>query len=293
MAVASEPSLEEFLRAIAVTRLCLGAEPNLQAPPNLTPDDYRRFLRAGINDFGGVSPLTADFVNPEASWPQIDEMSMVCAGEGFQLCERLAVYPEYITDLPTASRWLDARTVRATLIAADAEGLARSDRWEAGGGELPPPPSRIAPLIRSEVAAVLGRAETGAELDEREIEFLFSARGAEFEHLCRLADDERVRRNGDEITFVVNRNINYTNICYFRCQFCAFSKGKMAENLRGKPYRLGIEEVVQRVIEARDRGATEVCMQGGIHPDYTGDFYLELLAAVKDAVPEMHVHAFS
>jgi len=292
MAGAPEPSLEEFLRAVAVTRLCLGAEANLQAPPNLT-DDYRHLLAAGINDFGGVSPLTIDFVNPEAPWPQLQEMAEICAQERFQLCERLAVYPEYLADLDTAAQWLDPAMLRATLRVADAEGLARQDRWYAGSEMLPPVPARPTRLVRPDIDHVLSRVEQGQELEEREMELLFSARGAEFDWLCRLADDERQRRNGDRITFAINRNINYTNICYFRCQFCAFSKGKLAENLRGKPYKLGIDEVVELVVEARARGATEVCMQGGIHPEYTGDFYLDLLAAVKDRVPEMHVHAFS
>jgi len=292
MAGAPEPSVEEFLRAVAVTRLSLGAEPNLQAPPNLT-DDYRHLLAAGINDFGGVSPLTIDFVNPEAPWPQLQEMAGICAQEGFQLCERLAVYPEYLADLDTAAKWLDPAMLRATLRVADAEGLARQDRWYAGSEMLPPAPARLPRLVRPEIEHILSRVEQGQELEEREIAMLFSARGAEFDWLCRLADHERQRHNGDRITFAINRNINYTNICYFRCQFCAFSKGKMAENLRGKPYKLGIDEVVELVVEARARGATEVCMQGGIHPEYTGDFYLELLTAVKDRVPEMHVHAFS
>jgi FO synthase len=293
MAGAEEPPLEEFLRAIAVTRLCLGAEPNLQAPPNLTPGDYRVLLQAGINDFGGVSPLTPDYVNPEAPWPAIEIMETVCAEEGYQLCERLAVYPEYIKDLPTATQWLDPALVRRTLAVADSEGLARQDAWYAGEGGEPPTDVRFAKVLRTEVAAVLSRVEGGHQLEEGEIETLFSARGSELEHLRRLADEERRIRNGDDVSYVINRNINYTNICYFRCQFCAFSKGKLSENLRGKPYKLGIDEVVHRVVEARDRGATEVCMQGGIHPDYTGDFYLELLAEVKRAVPEMHVHAFS
>ena len=292
MAGVAEPSLDEFLRAVAVTRLCLGAEPNLQAPPNLT-DDYRHLLRAGINDFGGVSPLTIDFVNPEAPWPQLQEMAESCAQEGFQLCERLAVYPEYLRDLDTAAQWLDPAVLRVTLRVADAEGLARRDRWYAGSEMPPPTPAWLPRLVRPEIETILSRVEQGQDLEEREIAALFSTRGAEFDWLCRLADDERQRRNGDRITFAINRNINYTNICYFRCQFCAFSKGKMAENLRGKPYKLGIDEVVDLVVEARARGASEVCMQGGIHPDYTGDFYLELLAAVKDRVPEMHVHAFS
>jgi FO synthase len=288
-----EPELEEVLRAVSVTRLCLGAEPNLQAPPNLAPVHFRHLLRAGINDFGGVSPLTADFVNPEAPWPHLQELEDVAAGEGFQLCERLALYPEYLWDLDTAARWLDPALVRRTLRVADTEGLARQDVWSAGGGDHPPALSRTPVVVRPPLRAALDRAERNEQLEEREIAALFTARGAELEHLCVLADDARRQRNGDVVSFVVNRNINYTNICYFKCQFCAFSKGKLSENLRGKPYLLGIDEVVGRVREARARGATEVCMQGGIHPDYTGDFYLALLAAVKEAVPEMHVHAFS
>jgi FO synthase len=293
MEQAPEPDLDEVLRAVAVARLCLGPEPNLQAPPNLTPVHFRHLLRAGINDFGGVSPLTADFVNPEAPWPQVQDLEAVAAAEGFQLSERLAVYPEYLRDLDSASRWLDSRLVRHTLRVADAEGLARQDTWSAGGGGPPPALRRDPNIVRPALQAALARAERGEQLEEREIVALFTARGAELAHLCALADDERRRYNGDVVSFVVNRNINYTNICYFKCQFCAFSKGKLSENLRGKPYLLGIDEVVGRVREAKTRGATEVCMQGGIHPDYTGEFYLELLAAVKDAVPDMHIHAFS
>jgi FO synthase len=290
---APEPGLEDVLRSVAVARLCLGAEANLQAPPNLTPVHFRHLLQAGINDFGGVSPLTADFVNPEAPWPHLEELEAVAAQEGFQLCERLAVYPEYLRDLETASRWLDPKLVRATLSVADAEGLARRDTWSAGDVAPPPDVRRTPNVIRPPLWAALDRAEEGEQLEEPEIAALFTARGAELEQLCALADEERRDRNGEIVSFVVNRNINYTNICYFRCQFCAFSKGKLSENLRGKPYLLGIDEVVGRVREARARGATEVCMQGGIHPDYTGEFYLTLLAAVKDAEPEMHVHAFS
>jgi len=290
---APEPGLADVLRSIAVTRLCLGPQPHLQAPPNLAPVHYRHLLRSGIDDLGGISPLTIDFVNPEAPWPHLRELDEICAVEGLQLCERLAVYPEYIRELGSAERWLDREVLRCTLAAADGEGLARQDAWFAGS--ITPPvrgPARPR-VVRPEIAAVLDRVEQGVELEEREITLLFTARGAEYHRLCELADLERTRRNGDVVSFVVNRNINYTNICYFKCQFCAFSKGKLSEDLRGKPYRLGIDEVVTRVHEARERGATEVCMQGGIHPDYTGDFYLELLSAVKAAVPNMHVHAFS
>jgi FO synthase len=143
------------------------------------------------------------------------------------------------------------------------------------------------------VRAALSRAERGEVLEEREVQTLFEARGEETEALARLADQVRHDVSGDVVTYVVTRNINYTNICYYRCQFCAFSKGKMSENLRGKPELLSITEVVARAAEAVERGATEVCMQGGIHPSFTGDFYVELAGAIKAELPGLHIHAFS
>src|SRR4029450_6062236 len=140
---------------------------------------------------------------------------------------------------------------------------------------------------------ILAKARDGTDLEEREIVRLFGARGEDFAAVTHAADAIRREQNGDVVSFVVNRNINYTNVCYFKCQFCAFSKGKLSENLRGKPYDLSLDEIQRRVREGWNRGATEVCMQGGIHPDYTGDTYVEILEAVKEAVPDMHVHAFS
>ncbi|MBO0683283.1 MAG: 7,8-didemethyl-8-hydroxy-5-deazariboflavin synthase CofG, partial [Candidatus Dormibacteraeota bacterium] len=292
MAVSPEPDMEELLRAVAVTRLACGAGPNVQAPPNLAPDDYGLLARAGINDWGGVSPVTMDYVNPEAPWPQLRFLEMATRQAGAQLVPRLCVYPEYIRDFETAQRWLDPAVLRHVMAATDGEGLARTGRWWPADNLIPPTTYSPSP-IRPAVGAALERAERGERLDEREVETLFTARGDEVRAIAALADEVRQEVSGDVVTYVITRNINYTNICYFRCQFCAFSKGKMSENLRGKPELLSVREVVDRCHEAVARGATEVCMQGGIHPSFTGDFYIELLQAIKEELPGLHVHAYS
>ncbi|MDQ6692381.1 MAG: 5-amino-6-(D-ribitylamino)uracil--L-tyrosine 4-hydroxyphenyl transferase CofH [Candidatus Dormibacteraeota bacterium] len=291
MAQSQEPGFEALLRAVAVTRLAAGPRANIQAPPNLSPQSYSALIRAGINDWGGVSPVTMDYVNPEAPWPRVRELEGLTRRAGGQLVERLAVYPEYIREYAEAERWLDPDALRHALRAADAEGLARQDQWFPGAGR--PIPAFIAAPLRPSVARVLSRAEQGARLEEGELALLFESRGEEITALAHLADAVRHQINGDLVTYVVNRNINYTNICYFKCQFCAFSKGKMSEDLRGKPELLSIREVVDRAAEAVRRGATEVCMQGGIHPSFTGDFYIELTAAIKAELPGLHIHAFS
>ena len=147
--------------------------------------------------------------------------------------------------------------------------------------------------VSAEITCIIEKAREGADLAEDEIVRLFRARGDDFTAVCHAADAIRREVNGETVSYVVNRNINYTNVCYFRCQFCAFSKGKLSENLRGRPYDLDPEEIQRRTREAWERGATEVCMQGGIHPEYTGETYLEIVRKVKEAVPGMHVHAFS
>ena len=180
----------------------------------------------------------------------------------------------------------------------DAEGLPRTDDW-CPGSDIEPPQNVMDALktppkkVSADLAVILQRAEQGEDLTEQEVVRLFSARGDDFNAVVQAADALRARVNGDTVSYVVNRNINYTNICYFKCQFCAFSKGKLSENLRGRPYDLSHEEIQRRTQEAWERGATEVCMQGGIHPEYTGDTYIGILQAVKEAVPEMHIHAFS
>jgi FO synthase len=295
MADAPEPDLEEFLRTVAVTRLAAGPAANIQAPPNLIPsatEDLPLLVRAGINDWGGVSPVTLDHVNPEAPWPAVTVLEAATRRAGAQLVARLCVYPEFVQDHDAALRWLDPAVLRHVLSAADGEGLARSGRWWPADGLTPPTTFQPGP-VRPPIKAALERAERGEWLEEREVQTLFEARGSEVEQLARLADEVRREVNGETVTYVVTRNINYTNICYFRCQFCAFSKGKLAENLRGKPELLATEEVLRRCHEAVARGATEVCMQGGIHPSFTGDYYVELLQAIKAELPELHVHAYS
>ncbi|MBJ7599750.1 MAG: 7,8-didemethyl-8-hydroxy-5-deazariboflavin synthase [Candidatus Nephthysia bennettiae] len=292
MEAAAEPTMEELLRAVAVTRLAAGPAANVQAPPNLAPDDYALLARAGINDWGGVSPLTMDYVNPEAPWPQLRFLEAATRASGSQLAPRLCVYPDYVRDFEAAARWLDPAVLRQVLAATDGEGLQRTAHWWPAD-QLTPPATYSPSPIRPPVAAALDRAERGERLEEREIETLFTARGEEVGAIAELADAVREEVSGDVITYVITRNINYTNICYYRCQFCAFSKGKMSEDLRGKPELLSIREVVDRCHQAVARGATEVCMQGGIHPSFTGDFYVELLRAIKAELPGLHVHAYS
>jgi FO synthase len=298
MAQHPEPTLDDLLWTIAIARLLLGPEMSVQAPPNLSPGALARIVAAGINDWGGVSPITPDFVNPEAPWPHLERLAEETAGAGKLLQERLTVYPRYALDGET---WLDDGVRPRVLQMMDADGLARVESWSPGA-VIEPPAMDLARVAAARsrsgrpaaaIDAALGRARAGGDLGEDEVAALFRARGDDFERVVQAADALRRETRGDVVSYVVNRNINYTNVCYFRCQFCAFSKGKLAENLRGKPYDLGLDEVQRRVAEAWERGATEVCMQGGIHPDYTGQTYLDLCRAAKEAAPDIHVHAFS
>ena len=295
MARAPEPDLDELLWTIAMARLIFGPRMSVQAPPNLSPGVLPQIVDAGINDWGGVSPLTPDFVNPEAPWPHLDELARETARAGKHLHERLTVYPAYAQALDT---WVAPELHQRVLDLVDAEGLPRTDDWSPGEQTKPPadnisaihtPPLRVSPDLQ----AILDKALESADLAEAEVVRLFQARGDDFAAVTQAANALRASINGDTVSYVVNRNINYTNICYFKCQFCAFSKGKLSENLRGRPYDLSHEEIQRRTVEAWSRGATEVCMQGGIHPEYSGDTYVEIVEAVKAAVPEMHVHAFS
>ncbi|HXC27428.1 MAG TPA: 5-amino-6-(D-ribitylamino)uracil--L-tyrosine 4-hydroxyphenyl transferase CofH [Stellaceae bacterium] len=292
MADAPDPDQDDHLWTIAVTRLVFGARMNLQAPPNLMPAALEAMIAAGINDWGGVSPVTPDHVNPEAPWPELGLLAERTAGAGKLLVERLAIYPEYTLE---PAKWLDPALRTPTLRRIDGQGLARIDKWSPGAGAEPPlaaKGSRI-PALLATIQPILDRATAGETLTEREIVTLFEARGDAFDAVCETADRLRRAVNGDTVSYVVTRNINYTNICYFRCQFCAFSKGKLSENLRGRPYDLDWDEIVRRCEEAWDRGGTEVCLQGGIHPEYTGATYLGICRAIKKAIPRMHIHAFS
>ncbi|MDP9223275.1 MAG: 5-amino-6-(D-ribitylamino)uracil--L-tyrosine 4-hydroxyphenyl transferase CofH [Actinomycetota bacterium] len=306
MALAGEPPVEDIRLTIALARLILGPEVAVQAPPNLTPREFGTYLGAGLSDWGGVSPVTPDHVNPEAPWPHLDELRSVTEEHGFLLLERLAVYPSYCSTPGALARWLDPGLRPKVLDAIDSEGYRRRDEWYSGGSNLPPREAAIAldqaragawrvpgRVARGPVMQTLDRAAGGEELTEEEVALLFTARGAEAECLYATADELRAAAVGDEVTYVVNRNINYTNMCYFRCGFCAFSKGPKSLNLRGEPYLLSPEGVAGRAREAWESGATEVCMQGGIHHSFTGENYVEYLRAVKQEIPQMHVHAFT
>jgi FO synthase len=295
MAGAPEPSLEELLWTIAMARLIFGANVNIQSPPNLSPQSLEAVISAGINDWGGVSPVTPDFVNPEAPWPAIENLARQTARTGNTLVERLTVYPEYLL---SSDEWLTPEVSKYALRVCDAEGLARTDEWLTGiGMEVPTTPVQpktlFIPKGAGSLDVALKCAFQGDTLRERDIVALFQSRGTAVEEVCQTADELRSSSVGDVVRYVVNRNINYTNVCYYRCQFCAFSKGKLSENLRGRPYILDLNEIVRRAQEAWQRGATEVCLQGGIHPNFTGDTYLEICRAIRRAVPSMHIHAFS
>ena len=310
---------DEYLDAVALARLILPPDVHLQAPPNLS-DDFGVLLGAGIDDWGGVSPVTADHVNPERPWPALDRLRDVTEQAGFTLAPRLTIYPEWAL---RPERFLDEAMRFAVMDRSDAEGLGRDDpgavfperitanrsagdgadvvllndrstAWYSGASVSPvsivPAPS--AP-VRGAVAEVLAGVEMGHEVGEDEIVTLFSARGPEVGAVARLADDLRREIVGDEVTYVANRNINYTNVCTFKCRFCGFSKGPLSLNLRGKPYLLTLEDIAGRVVEARERGATEVCLQGGIHPDFDGDYYVDVCRAVHEVEPDIHIHGFT
>ncbi len=297
MAQAPEPDLHELLWSLAVARIIFGAAMNIQAPPNLSPGVLSQLVNAGINDWGGVSPLTPDHVNPEAPWPHLENLARETDAAGKFLEQRLTIYPEFAQN---PEKWLDTAVETQVLRHSDSCGFAKRDTWTAGASapipdmdtlllETPAPLNRVSKHIRTIVAAC--EKQTALSVDD--ISKLFESRGADFGYVSQQANKLRQQANGDTVSYVVNRNINYTNVCYFKCQFCAFSKGRMSENLRGRPYDISAEEIARRCREAWSRGATEVCMQGGIHPGYTGQTYLDIVQTVRHAAPDMHIHAFS
>ncbi|HEY2215431.1 MAG TPA: 7,8-didemethyl-8-hydroxy-5-deazariboflavin synthase CofG, partial [Acidimicrobiales bacterium] len=322
MAKADSCPPEDLWWAIAVARLILPPEIHVQAPPNLS-DDLAPLLAAGIDDWGGVSPVTADHVNPERAWPAVDILRRATEEAGHTLAARLTIYPAFAH---RAAAWLDPALHFPVLDLSDAEGLARDTPW-VSGGEIDPP-FLVGPNAmdlrelstssssfqsssdrglglglgrshgrgrdggRGPVAEVLDGVALGQEVGLNEIVTLFSARGPEVRQVAEVADDLRRRIVGDNITYVQNRNINYTNVCTFKCRFCAFSKGPLSLNLRGAPYLLELSEITRRVAEAEAEGATEVCLQGGIHPDFDGDYYVHVLGAVREASERIHIHGF-
>ena len=314
---------DEYLWSIAAARIILPSSIHLQAPPNLS-DDFSILLDAGIDDWGGVSPVTADHVNPERPWPALDKLRTVTEAKGKSLAPRLTVYPEFVIN---PEKWCDPSLDFPLMDRSDAEGLARDDsgqvwpekvtaadvvhdgaevvlvghrstQWYSGANNAPPmliPFERMGEgeKITGPVAEVLRGVELGHRINEQEIVTLFGARGPEVRAIAHVADDLRKQIVGDEVTWVHNRNINYTNVCTFKCRFCGFSKGPLSLNLRGTPYLLTLDDIAERAKEAWDLGATEVTLQGGIHPDFDGDYYIDVTRAVKNAVPEMHVHGFT
>ena len=325
----AEPEEEEFLASVATARVVMGPGVNVQAPPNLSDPSYERLLDAGINDWGGVSPITIDHVNPEAPWPKLAALREKTEAKGFALRERLCVYPEYVARpdpyltakmrAPVAAlagddglalegqkaepiAWQDPdvqwkpRTIDLTFSKGTHAGL-REDAESVYGeienevqvtrdwGSRRRDPSRIERLVK----AGLKKAEAHVDLTTEEALSLFEAEGPGLEAVCEVADELRRQAVGDEVTYVVNRNINFTNVCYVGCRFCAFAQ----REVDAESYTLTLTEVADRAEEAWRIGATEVCMQGGIHPDLPGSFYFDLLEAIKARVPEMHIHAYS
>ena len=324
------PSEETYLAAVATARVLLGPGVSVQAPPNLSdPDRQLRLLDAGIDDWGGVSPVTPDHVNPERPWPAIERLEAQTASRGFALRERLAIRPTFAArpDPFVASKM---RAPIAALIAAD--GLAAEVRAEAIAWQDPDvvwKPRAIAlefakaedAGLRADAAAVYGaisaeedpitaawarrdrnperleatvrsalaKASEHRLLTDDEALALFETEGEALEALCRVADDLRREAVGDAVTYVVNRNINFTNVCYVGCRFCAFAQREVDP----ESFTLTLAEVADRAEEAWSVGATEVCIQGGIHPDLPGTFYFDLLSAIRERVPGMHLHAFS
>ena len=313
---------DEYLWTIAAARVILPPEIHLQAPPNLS-DDFGVLLDAGIDDWGGVSPVTADHVNPERPWPSLDKLRAATEFRDKVLAPRLTIYPEFAI-APT--KWLDESLHFKVLDRSDAEGLGRDDpgqvwpekvtaadvvqdgaevilighrstQWYSGANN--PPPVLISArnegnkIKTGAIAEVLRGVELGQQVDQQQIVTLFGARGPEVDAVAALADKLRKQVVGDVVTWVHNRNINYTNVCTFKCKFCGFSKGPLSLNLRGTPYLLTLDDIAMRASEAWDKGATEVTLQGGIHPDFDGDYYIDVARAVKDAVPQMHIHGFT
>ncbi len=311
---------DDYLRAIALARIILPPGVHLQAPPNLS-DDFGRLLDAGIDDWGGVSPVTADHVNPERPWPQIDRIRSVTEASGFVLAPRLTIYPEFALE---PAKWLHADLRFPVMDRADSQMLSRDDpgavfpekaefiaadtgtdgaevvltgerstQWYSGSPSSPP--NLLAPDAKptDRVGEILRGIENGEQPGFDELLTLLTARGSDVAAVAASADRMRSVLVGDDVTYVKNRNINYTNVCTFKCRFCGFSKGPLSLNLRGTPYLLTLEDMQERVVEAVAMGATEVCLQGGIHPDFDGEYYIDVTKAVRAVAPDIHIHGFT
>lgn len=290
MAKSEAPDEYEFLWSIAMARLLLPDDVHVQAPPNLS-ENVTRLVEAGIDDLGGISPVTVDHVNPERAWPQLDRLREHLSSIDRELVPRLTIYPSFALE---PLRWISDDNRPAVLALCDAEGYGRGDAWVSGGEQLPPMLlTRPRGPVRQSISGILKDTADGLVLNEAEIVTLFSARGREIVAIAEAADELRRQIVGDEVTFVRNRNINYTNVCTFKCRFCAFSKGPMSLNLRGDPYLLDLDEITARVREAEELGCTEVCMVGGIHPSFDGDYYLDVIEAARKGSATIHIHALT
>ena len=292
----SPASKEDLLWTLSAARIIFGKDMNIQCPPNLNSDYLDQILDCGINDWGGVSPITIDHVNPESPWPQIEQLEKITNNKGMELVERLAIYPEYIED----QSWYDKNLHSGILELSDSSRYGRHDQWRCGESLSIPASgkhdlwvNKISGDVSHEIKKILDKSIHGFDLDHDEITKLFHTRGDDYHLVLNHADRLRQKINGDEVTYVITRNINYTNICKYSCHFCAFSKGKTKENLRGKPYLINNDEGADRALEAWSKGAHEVCLQGGIHPHYDGYTYIDICKAIKERVPEIHIHAFS
>ena len=289
-------SREDLLWTLSAARIIFGKNMNIQCPPNLNSDYLDEILDCGINDWGGISPITIDHVNPESPWPQIKQLEEITNNQGLELVERLAIYPDYIKD----QSWCDKNLRSGILELSDSSGYGRHDQWRCGESSAIPESGYYGSWIfnesshvSKEIENILDKSFHGIDLNHHEITKLFYTRGPDYHRVLRHADEMRQKMNGEEVTYVITRNINYTNICKYSCHFCAFSKGKTKENLRGKPYLIDNDEIANRASEAWSRGAHEVCLQGGIHPHYDGYTYINICKAIKKRVPEIHIHAFS
>ncbi len=309
---------DDYLDAIALARMILPLDVHVQAPPNLS-DDFGDLLDAGVSDWGGVSPVTADHVNPERPWPDLDRLRDVTEAKGHTLAPRLTIHPAFARE---PEQWLDPALHFPVADRSDSDGYARDDagsvwpertmerakvddgaefeltgtissQWYVGTGADPESLIPGEPFATGAVKEVLDGVRAGQDVGFDEMLTLFRARGREVTAVAQVADELRQEIVGDVVTWVANRNINYTNVCTFKCRFCGFSKGPLSLNLRGTPYLLELEDIADRTIEAAEAGATEVCLQGGIHPNFDGDYYIDVARAVHEAVPGMHIHGFT
>lgn len=277
MRQAPEPRLEDLQRTIALARLILDDEISVQAPPNLSPAEARALIRAGINDFGGISPVTPDFINPAHPWPHVDTLAESCAKEGFHLAPRLPIYDAYVERDGFLDRGLTPHVAQCT------------QRLAGSGMRSPASRARPSAVGQRAISAILDRCLEEKPLSWQDGVVLSEAKGHDLHALCQVADQMRARQAGEQVSYVVNRNINFTNVCIKNCKFCAFARGVRSE----QGYFLPTEEVIRRVLQAERFGATEVCLQAGLSPNIDAGTYINLCRAVKQAAPKLHIHAFS